>query len=733
MKSYIYYGPFIVLFVLLFLQDTQAQNQSARVLGTNGGTFTHKPRTASSSRNACIREIYRTIDGTCNNLNTNEAYGASDIELYREMPATYGAADRFNAMGGEDRISARAISNLLIDQEGSNPSGDGLSSFVFTWGQFLDHDITLTPEAHVEYEPISLPEDETDFQTEISFFRSEVRAGTGQTNFRQQTNLITSWIDASNVYGSDIDRANWLRTFNGGKLKVSAGNLLPYNTTNGELTGAVDLNAPSMAATPSTPEKIFVAGDVRANEQPGLTALHTLFVREHNRICDELVARGITNDEEIYQRARKRVGALMQRITYNEFLPALGVNLPQYQGYDSNIHPDIMNLFATAAYRLGHTMVTEELLLIDNSCNPVDDNLSLIDGFFNPAQIASYGIAPFLKGLSIQTQEEIDVQMIDGLRNFLFAIPGAPFPFGLDLAALNIQRGRDHGLPSYSQIYQHFSGQRVRGFRDITSDRSLRNALNAAYDNVNDIDAWVGLLAEDHAAGASLGPTLIAILGDQFQRLRDGDFYYYENDPAIDGALLGNTTLSSIISLNTTLSTLQANVFTAASCEDLVDNDTPPGGNGNDGPDGNNGDGPGGNGGGNGGGPGGNGGNNGGGPGGNGGNNGGGPGGNGGPGGGLLGTAPITANRISATTGSNLSVFPNPSNGLVTIQAAAETIQQITIIGMDGKEYLSKVLTDETTSFYEEELNLAVPSGIYFIKISTANELLQEKLVIVRK
>lgn len=71
--------------------------------------------------------------------------------------------------------------------------------------------------------------------------------------------------------------------------------------------------------------KTFVAGDIRAAEQPGLTSLHTLFMREHNRLCDVLSQQGLTDDEEIYQIARKWVGGMIQSITYHEFLPALGI------------------------------------------------------------------------------------------------------------------------------------------------------------------------------------------------------------------------------------------------------------------------------------------------------------------------------------------------------------------------------------------------------------------------
>ena len=101
---------------------------------------------------------------------------------------------------------------------------------------------------------------------------------------------------------------------------------LPWNTVTGEYADAIDVTAPGMANDGGHTTKTFVAGDVRASEHPGLLSLHTIFMKEHNRLCDLLVAQGQTNDETNYQTARKYVGALIQAITYQEFLPAIGVD-----------------------------------------------------------------------------------------------------------------------------------------------------------------------------------------------------------------------------------------------------------------------------------------------------------------------------------------------------------------------------------------------------------------------
>lgn len=536
----------------------------------NGRRISIQPRLQIDT-SQCSTIKFRTIDGTCNNLSSGRRmeYGSTDIELRRATSSFYSSSDPFNAMAGENRPSPRAISNIVVGQSRPLFSQQNLSSLVFTWGQFLDHDISLTPEGHTEFVPIPLPINEPLFGMDIPFLRSEVFMGTGQTGPRQQINLITSWIDGSMVYGSEIDRAQWLRTHDEGKLKVSNGNLLPFNTVDGEYGSAIDTTAPSMAgADPNG--KMWVAGDVRAGEQVGLTCLHTLFVREHNRICSELVSGGMNNDEEIYQEARKIVVALIQKISFKEFLPALGIELKPYNGYNNRIRPDISNEFATAAYRLGHTMVTGGVGLLDPNCQSTPDSLvSLIEAYFNPEVIRNHGIDTYLKGLTVEVQAEVDPFIVDELRNFLFSDPNqSPLVAGLDLAAANIQRGRDHGLPDYNSLRAHYLGRGVRDFNDISRDSLFSAKLAQAYQgNIHDIDAWIGLLCEDHVNGTSLGPTLHAILEDQFERLRDGDRFFYENYLSRrELSEIDHTRLSDVIERNTLLNDLAQEVMFASSC-----------------------------------------------------------------------------------------------------------------------------------------------------------------------
>ncbi len=525
----------------------------------------------------CNREIFRTINGSCNNIEANQqTFGQANQPFLREIPASYSSEDIFNGIAYPNRPNPRAISNAIFNQREDTGNAANLSSMVFTWAQFLDHDITQTNASRLESAPIGLPSNEPAFTLPIDFHRSAISAGTGIFNPRNQDNLLTAWVDGSQIYGSDQHRADWLRTFVNGKLKTSTGNLLPFNTLNGEKNGVNDPNAPEMDNLDMGQVPHFVAGDVRASEQPGLTTLHTVFVREHNRICDELIANGFLEDELIYQTARKQVGALLQAITYEQFLPALGIELTNYQGYDNQQSPEIMNLFATAAYRLGHTMVTSELLLLNDDCSEARSPLSLEQAFFNSNWIEQYDIDPIMKGLATQQQEEIDAKVIDGLRNFLFAIPQLPGTFGMDLAAINIQRGRDHGLPDYKTARQYFLNQNITDFSQINSDSVIAQQLATVFNNdINSVDLWVGLLAEEHLPNSNVGATMHEMLKEQFERLRDADFYYFENDPSFTFSeiqTIRNTSLSDIIKRNTNLNDLAQDVFFSTPCTPVLAN-----------------------------------------------------------------------------------------------------------------------------------------------------------------
>ena len=493
---------------------------------------------------------FRTIDGKSNNP-INDLWGSSNIQLLRLTPVGYG--DGTSDPAGPDRKSARVISNIVFAQDSSIKNTKRISDFLWQWGQFIDHDLDLTEIADpLEELNIPVPEGDPFFDPDPDGTEKYIffdRSSYVMDGVRQQMNNITAYIDASQVYGSDPERSAELRTLDGtGRLKTSPGRLLPYNKNGFPNAGGPD---PSF----------FLAGDVRANEQVALTALHTLFVREHNLWATWFKWRfPYCSGEDIYQYARAIVAAEMQAITYNEFLPLLlGPNaLSPYEGYKPDVNAGISNEFSTAAFRFGHSMISEKLLRLKRNGKPIKaGNLALKDAFFSPEEIKNYGIEPLLRGLCSQLAEKRDSRLIDALRNFLF---GDPEGDGFDLASLNLQRGRDHGLADYNQTRISYGLPPVTNFDEISSDPEVQQKLRDAYEDdtvnndeaVNNIDLWVGGLAEDNVPGALVGVTFHAILKDQFERLRDGDRFWYKIYlPRFYVRLIERRNLSKIIWQNT--------------------------------------------------------------------------------------------------------------------------------------------------------------------------------------
>jgi hypothetical protein len=532
---------------------------------------------------------FRTFDGTFNNL-IHPDWGSAGVDEIRKAPVAY--ADGISAPARPNDPGTRAISNAANDNPPPDVNSDRfLSDYAYVWGQFIDHDIDLTTDGTgSQLDPLNIPVPTCDPQFDpsctgtavIPFNRSEFDPATGTSTAkpRQHPNEITAFIDASMIYGSDDRRASLLRTHVGGHLKTSPGNLLPYNNATYFGSAAPLRNANDAHIYPD--DQLFVAGDIRANENVELTNMHTLFLREHNRVADvfhRLHPRW--SDDQIYLSARRYVGAELQVITYREWLPALlgPFALPPYRGYNPDVNPGIANEFATASFRLGHSMLSGTIDRLDDDGHELPDehgNVHLRDAFFNPTLISADPNNPVgddidavAKGNASDNSQEIDLRVIDDVRNFLFV--GGEHPFGLDLPAINMQRGRDHGLPDYNALREAYGLRRVHSYAEINPDPDVIARLTAAYgpNNVDNIDPWLGGLAERHVPGTSTGPLIRRVLVDQFTRLRDGDRFFYLNDFTraerfqlrAEGLDLLGTTLAKVIENNTAITNLQDNVF----------------------------------------------------------------------------------------------------------------------------------------------------------------------------
>ena len=362
---------------------------------------------------------------------------------------------------------------------------------------------------------------------------------------------MSAYLDLSVIYGSDDGRARMLRAGRHGMLRRDPDANLPFN----------DDQIPNLNLLGAPRERLLVSGDTRVNVQPGLIALHTLFAREHNKVCDELQTHSFmrdADDESLYQTARTMTRAKWQAIVWYEFLPTvIGAgefqNLGDYRGYNSSVELRIFNEFATTAFRYGHSQIGNTLHRFDTNWKTLKQgHLNLRDAYFNPGRILNEaGIEALIRGMLVKEAQNVDTQFVDGVRNFLFGTNTQ----GLDLVSYGIQRGRDHGIPDYNTVRKVLGLSVKKSFTEITTNKAVQDKLQFLYKNINDVDLWIGGLAEPHVEGGCVGETFARIIGKQFDVLRSGDRFWFEN-PDIDtlfGRLRGyaETRLGDILKRNT--------------------------------------------------------------------------------------------------------------------------------------------------------------------------------------
>jgi peroxidase len=458
---------------------------------------------------------FRTIDGSGNNL-VDLGMNAAGAAMERSTPAHFADGVSVPLDGFPN---PRDISNIVVQGE-SPDNPQGLSGYIYAWGQFIDHDLDLMKGGGPDFSVHG-----SDGVT-VPVARAADAPGTGPgTNVpAAAVNNITGWLDGSMVYGSDAATADHIRAHDGsGHLLTSAGNNLPIE--NG----------------------MFLAGDVRAQENPSLTALQTLFVREHNFQVDKLhAAHPDWDGEHLYQQARAIVGGEIENITFSEFLPhVVGKHaIDKYHGYDPHVDASITEEFAGAAYRWGHSTVSEETSHLSNDRVETDIR-ELKDVFFQNVKDfeAGGGADATLRHLSDDLAPAMDVHIVEDLRNFLADPPNA-----IDLAATNIQRQHDLGTGTLNETRAALGLKPYTDFSQITNDKATVDALKAGFGTIDKVDLWTGGLAEKSVKGALLGETFGKIVADQFQDLRDGDRLWFENQ--LDKATvkeIQHTTLADVI------------------------------------------------------------------------------------------------------------------------------------------------------------------------------------------
>ena len=498
---------------------------------------------------------FRTIDGTCNNLD-NPLFGASGTAFTRILPADY--EDGINSLRGALQAesspvfgvdpflppnpSPRLVSAAVVQ----NISQDEIpfTHILMQWGQFLDHDMDIGPELEAECDgcevteicqPIRVPDLDRTFgvgtpqNADCLTFRRSIPtcdiSRPGEFLPREQINDLTSYIDASMVYGSNAVVGRAVRLFRDGLLRTGP------NFPGSQPTLPVDDQ--SIVACPNNQE-CFLCGDVRCNEQISLTIMHTIWLREHNRIARQL---GRINphwdDERIFQEARRIVGALIQKITYVDYLPkVLGPEVFErvigtaYPGYNPEVNAGTANSFAGAAYRYGHSLIRPQFDRLGADYRPLAIGpLNLVEAFFNPNQFrTSVGTDPIVRGLVSVNSRRVDEFLNIVLTTKLFQTSTSP---GMDLASLNIQRGRDHGLAPYP-AWKNFCQRTFDIVSEFENELTLVRFLQN-YGSLDTVDLWVGGLAEDRLPNSLLGATFACIFGITFSNTRAGDRFFYEN------------------------------------------------------------------------------------------------------------------------------------------------------------------------------------------------------------
>lgn len=471
-----------------------------------------------------------------------------------------------NVSSVNERLISLAISNPTC---ASTFTSCGLNQLFVGFGQLLDHDTTLVSgcgdmfpavEIDITNDTILSPGANGTISLERKAFFVDADGN------KQYNSGITVWYDASFLYGSDEARSLQLRTLSGGAMKMwpqDSGDLLPVNVF-GEDADNQPLDRKSCT---------FVCGDIRCQEQPVLTAWHTVFLRFHNIIAEEVAGLHPTwTDEQVFQYTRNIVIGVFVHIVYDEFLPAMFQEatplppLPLEPLVPSQ--PPLQLHFAAASWRLGHTLVPNELWLAEQS-SPTNitktGELALLDAFFNSTYIVKGGIEQFLLGAAIQPAMALDSCVVDNLQNHLFMAP-------LDLLAINIARGRELMLPTFNVVRDLLSLDPIATFDELTGNSTegiaLAANLTAVYgtNSTEGLDLFVGLIAEQHLPSKCMGETLTQLLKEQFTRIRDCDPYYYAFGGLLDTYQLdvvANTGVKELFDVTTgiDLDTLFTNPF----------------------------------------------------------------------------------------------------------------------------------------------------------------------------
>uniref|UniRef100_A0A1B6KZS9 Peroxidase n=1 Tax=Graphocephala atropunctata TaxID=36148 RepID=A0A1B6KZS9_9HEMI len=523
--------------------------------------------TCTSVREPCNpSQRYRNIDGTCTN-DKFPHWGSSNISFARLLPAWYedGKSEPRKSITGEDLPNARTLSVTFF--HGKEIPDHINTMHVMQLAQMVVHDcintdfhqgdpdnICCTSNSQVPDQstvpekgrmPIKVPPGDYFFDQFNATCLRFIRARYAQNGIChkypvEQINFHTAAIDGGFLYGNDEHSAKTLRTFSGGKMVVQTtedGRPFPMQVAN-------TIDPVPCFILDESDKFCFFMGDTRININSAATFYMIAFLRLHNYLCDGLaLINPHWDDETLYQTSRRIVDGFFQKLIYKDCLPiCLGENYMRKKGilvdlypdscinfYNPYINPSIMNEFAAATFRVLHSLVPDRLVMADEDYHPKFD-LMLADYYFRPTVMTEKGnMNNAFRGMCYQGQKYRDPYVTEAMTNKIFKLPTAPF--GSDLEAQTILRGRDTGLLSYNQARVLCGIGRAETFEDFGDVMStdMIEKHKKLYNHVDDVDLYTGCQSEWLVEGSLLGPTALCISGEQFYNLMYGDRFYYEN------------------------------------------------------------------------------------------------------------------------------------------------------------------------------------------------------------
>lgn len=518
-----------------------------------------------------------SFDGSNNNVQYPNR--GSIGEYFRVGKEGQGNLSLYNSMPNE-RLISNAISHMGNDFQ---LSSEGINQLTTAFEQFISHDISLTdaPPSSLTCDGrmlIPIIEENDPFYNKTNFcsFSSVDAANnkiTEEVNGQiRSRNLMTAWLDLNIVYGMSKNVSDSLRSFIDGKLLTSnlnIPNVTMFERSLGGFTFDLVLNnyLPTLSQIPQgcfdaalqfpalQGDRLSVAGDCRVNRNEGLNLIHLLFLREHNKLAEELKEDYPNwNDETLFRKARALNIAKYQTVIYTDLLPSILSDKYQkrmgFYDYDPDLDASVSTVFAAAANRYGHSAIVDFNYGLDSCARPIRSNETLsrfpnagTSGSDKTSTMIAYlgGPSASLRGKLYRKAKQTGHLIFSHFRN----LRTPPNPAGIsfvtvDVNAVEIRTGRQLALPDYNTVYEAYNGVSIYDhpwcnslpndviddiwcFYVITSNRTLATDLQRVYGKVNRIDAIVGMMSEDRVQGSSLGRTTSALYVDSFRRLRDGD------------------------------------------------------------------------------------------------------------------------------------------------------------------------------------------------------------------